>query len=172
MSPHLSRPQWTLGFIARFGLVTWGALVPIIGPVVSLAREPAAESCPWLVPVDAVVVDPYREPSHPYGPGNRGIEYGVEPGDEVRAVAPGRIGFVGVVAGDRYLVVEHSGSVRSTYGPIGPPRVVRGQQVEAGEDLAPARPGLHLTARLGDDYVDPQPLIDGRCGRPRLVPLP
>lgn len=130
--------------------------------------------CPWVAPVDAPVTDGFRPPPNPYGPGNRGLEYGATAGQPVVAVAPGQVGFVGPVAGRRYVVVEHRGGLRSTYGPLESTAVVRGQSVGAGEGIGTAAPGLLLTARLGSGeaqrYIDPAPLLAGRCGRARLVP--
>ena len=139
------------------------------GPTAGL---PGGAGCGWLAPVDAPVVDPFRPPDHPYGAGNRGIEYGTAPGDRVGAVAGGRVTFVGPVAGHAYLVITHPGGIRSTYGPLRATSVVRGEEVTAGQSVADADRGLHLTARLDDRYLDPGPLLDGRCVRPRLVAPP
>ncbi len=131
--------------------------------------------CPWLSPVPAsvTVVDPFRPPSHRYGPGNRGLEYGVTGGEPVAAVAPGRVVFAGSVAGRAYVVVRHAGDgMRSTYGPLRAVEVSTGSEVAAARRLGEAEVGLHLTARLDGRYLDPQPLLDGRCGRPRLVAGP
>jgi len=145
-----------------------------VGPGAPPEVGPHPAGCPWVAPVDAPVVDGFRPPPNPYGPGNRGLEYGVEPGQPVVAVASGEVGFVGPVAGRRYVVVEHGGGLRSTYGPLRSSAVVRGQPVAAGEGIGEAAPGLLLTARLGSGpsqrYIDPAPLLAGHCGRARLVP--
>ncbi|MFV0526395.1 MAG: murein hydrolase activator EnvC family protein [Acidimicrobiales bacterium] len=125
---------------------------------------------PWLRPVDAPVADPFREPAHRYAPGNRGIEYGVREDQPVRSAAPGTVTFVGPVAGQVWVVVEHESGDRSSYGPVRSPVVVRGQAVAVGAQLAGAAPGFHFTVRRGDTYVDPQARLDGACGHPRLVP--
>jgi murein DD-endopeptidase MepM/ murein hydrolase activator NlpD len=149
--------------------------VPVAGPVRQPGPAPAATlgradlGCPWRQPVDAPVVDWFRPPAHRYGPGNRGLEYGVTPGQDVTAVAGGEVGFVGPVGGRRYIVVAHPSGIRSTYGPLDSIQVARGQSVGAGQLLGTAGQGLHLTARVGDRYLDPAPLLAGRCGRPRLV---
>lgn len=150
---------------------------PGAGSPVGAGAPPAPDraGCPWVAPVDAPVVDGFRAPPHRYGPGNRGLEYGVDAGEPVVAVAPGQVGFVGPVAGRRYVVVEHTGGLRSTYGPLQSAAVARGQQIAAGERIGVASTGLLLTARLGsgpaERYIDPGPLLAGRCGRARLVPL-
>lgn len=141
----------------------------VAGPAWAMPDEPLR--CDWLTPVDAEVIDGFRSPDHPYGPGNRGLEYDVEVGEPVRLVADGRVGFVGPVGGRVYVVVEHRSGLKSTYGPVAAPTVVRGQDLPGGTVLASAELGFHLTARLGNGYLDPQRLIDGRCGRARLVPL-
>lgn len=186
------RPFARLALAAATGL-TWlltlaapGAGAPPAGPGIPFAvgippapgASPASgvdrSGCPWITPVDAPVVDPFRPPSNPYGPGNRGLEYGAAAGQPVVAVAPGRVGFVGPVAGRRYVVVEHAGGLRSTYGPLATTLVVRDEAVAAGEGIGTAAPGFLLTARLGSGdtqrYIDPAPLLAGRCGRARLVP--
>lgn len=152
-------------------LVAAAASATAPGPALGLGL-PTTSSCAWQAPVDAKVIDGFRPPTHRYGPGNRGLEYGVARGDTVRAVADGHVGFVGPVGGRTYVVVEHGGSLRSTYGPVLEVTIVRGQRVAQGVTLAVAELGFHLTARVGDRYVDPQPLLDGRCGRARLVPVP
>ncbi|MEM9135306.1 MAG: M23 family metallopeptidase [Actinomycetota bacterium] len=136
----------------------------------ALAQAAPPTDCGWRPPVDAPVVDPFRPPEGPYGAGNRGIEYGVTDGAPVRAVADGRVGFRGPVAGRLYLVVHHDGDLRSTYGPLASIDVLRGATVAAGAPVATAAVGFHLTARIGERYIDPGPLLDGTCGPPRLVP--
>ena len=54
------------------------------------------------------VVDPFRAPACAWCPGNRGLEYAPPPGPPVRAVAAGVVTFTGVVAGTRYVVVDHA----------------------------------------------------------------
>ena len=90
------------------------------------------------------------------------------------AVAAGRVGFVGPVAGRRYVVVEHPGGLRSTYGPLQTITVARGQAVAAGEGIGTAGADLLLTCAGSaparpERYVDPAPLLAGRCGRARLA---
>ncbi len=167
---------------ALAGLAGFAWLLSMAGPVGgsppgadgTRPGRPDQVGCPWVAPVDAPVTDGFRPPPNPYGPGNRGLEYGVTAGQPVVAVAPGQVGFVGPVAGRRYVVVEHPGGLRSTYGPLESAAVVRGQSVAAGEGIGTAAPGLLLTARLGSGadqrYIDPAPLLAGRCGRARLVP--
>ena len=143
-------------------LVARSVLAPAVGLGVGVG-------CGWRAPVSAPVIDPFRPPSHAYGPGNRGLEYGAEIGAPVTAVADGTITYAGVVAGRRYVVVTHQGGLRSTLGPLATSTVVSGQGVSGGQRLGTAGAGFHLTARAGDHYIDPQPLLEGRCGRVRLT---
>jgi len=125
--------------------------------------------CGWLWPLDSPVVDPFRPPAHPYGPGNRGLEFGPSMNLPVRAVADGRTGFVGSVAGKHYVVVHHRNQVRSTVGPMERVDVQSGQEVRSGQRLGLAAEGLHLTARIRDEYVDPMLMLDGGCVAFRLI---
>src|SRR5258708_10037298 len=45
-----------------------------------VAAQPRVGSVVYTPPVDAPIGDPFRPPSTPYGPGNRGIEYATPAG--------------------------------------------------------------------------------------------
>ena len=115
----------------------------------------------WLIPVDADIVDPFRPPATRYSAGNRGIEFATEIGSPVRAVDAGRVVFAGVVGNARHVTIDHGNGLRSTSAYLESILVVRGQYVERGERIATTGPGFHLTARLGDTYVDPALLFAG-----------
>ena len=159
---------------AALAMVLMGAAASVPSAPVAGAQPTVddASSCGWEQPVEAPVIDGFRPPEHRYGAGNRGLEYDTVVGQAVSSVAPGRVSFVGPVGGRRYVVVVHEIGPRSTYGPLASTSVVRGQQVDSGTELGTALPGLHLTARLDERYVDPAPLLAGVCGRPHLVPGP
>jgi murein DD-endopeptidase MepM/ murein hydrolase activator NlpD len=127
---------------------------------------------PWTAPVDAPVVDPFRPPAGPYGPGNRGIEYGTEPGQAVVAIGAGVIGFAGPVAGRPVVVVDHGAGLRSSYVNLTERSVGRGQQVARGQRIATSDNNFHLGVRRDGRYVDPAPMFDQLCEVIRLVPLP
>ena len=129
-------------------------------------------SGPWRHPVDAPVVDFFRPPSGPYGPGNRGLEYGTSRGDAVVAVAAGEVTFAGRVGRSRFVVLTHGAGLRSTAAFLLRIDVEVGHLVPAGAPIGTADEGFHLTARRGDAYVDPLPLIGGGCFVVRLVPVP
>lgn len=123
--------------------------------------------CP-VPPVDAAVVDPFRPPTCPWCPGNRGLEYGVRPGLVVRAVFGGEVVFAGEVAGERYVTVRISDGRRLTYGRLSRLQVSEGQRVGAGQPVGRTSDEFILTVRRGEQYEDPAPLLEPPT-RPRLV---
>lgn len=127
----------------------------------------------WEHPVGAEIVDGFRPPSNPYGPGNRGLEYGTESGDVVTAASPGTVAFAGQVGGRLFVVVLHPSGLRTTYSYLDRIDIAVGAIVETGQPLALAGPGMHLTVRDAGTYIDPLPFMaDYRCFIVRLVPLP
>jgi murein DD-endopeptidase MepM/ murein hydrolase activator NlpD len=135
-----------------------------------LSATVAALSC-WLPPVDAPVIDPFREPQCVWCPGNRGLEYGTEAGVAVRAVATGTVTFSGHVAGTGYVVVSHGDGRRTTYGGIDHTRPVTGQVIAARSIVGVTTGTFHLGLREGDRYVDPAPHLGRPVSRARLVPI-
>lgn len=119
-------------------------------------------------PVDAPVVDPYRPPSCLWCAGNRGIDYGTEPGTPVRSVLPGTVTFAGRVATDRYVIVAIADGRRLTYGGLNEVVVGLGDRVVTDQILGITATTLHFGVRRGDLYEDPAVLLQGR-GRARLV---
>ena len=140
------------------------AATPIItGPPPSVGYAP---------PVDAPVTDPFRPPTSPYGPGNRGLEFGTAPGTVVGAAADGTVTYAGVVAGRRWVTIRHADGVRTTYGPLDTISVAVGGRVARGQPIGTTTDALTFTARIGEAYVDPASLFDGGPPRVRLVPEP
>ena len=97
-------------------------------------------------PVDAPVTDPFRPPSTPYGPGNRGIEYATVPGTRVHAAADGVVVFAGPVAGGLHVTVLHRDGVRTTYSFLAAIRVSRGEDLRVGDVVGIAASMLHVGA--------------------------
>lgn len=154
-------------------------LVGVVLAVALLAGAPTGASADpgppttYERPVDAAVRDPFRAPATRYGRGNRGLEYDTDPGERVRAAAPGTVAFAGQVAGRLHVTVGHPDGVRTTYGPLAgiAPGLARGDAVEAGDVLGVAGELLLWTARIGAAYVDPAVLLDASGSlRVRLVP--
>jgi murein DD-endopeptidase MepM/ murein hydrolase activator NlpD len=133
----------------------------------------AATPC-WEPPVVAPVVDPFRAPACTYCPGNRGIEYGPQPGQVVRAVAGGTVEFAGTVAGTRYVVVEHADGLRATYGRLGTLSVGRGTVIASGARIGTTTDRFYFGLRRpepSDEPIDPTPMLGARRFPARLVPL-
>lgn len=126
----------------------------------------------WHHPVDAPIVDGFRPPAGPYGPGNRGLEYGTSAGDPVSAAAAGVVSFAGPVGRSRFVVVQHPFGLRSTYAYLNAIRTTVGDTVAQGQPIAAADQGFHLTARRGDTYIDPLLLLIDGCSFVKLVPIP
>ena len=137
-------------------------LVPALAPLL-------AASC-LLPPVNAPVVDAFREPACPWCPGNRGLEYSVPSGTAVRAATAGRVMFRGSVAGVLYVVVEHADGLRATYGRLDSIEVSRGSTVAQGAVVGRSSSAFYFGLRRGEIYVDPAPLLGRLVERWRLVP--
>jgi hypothetical protein len=123
-------------------------------------------------PVDGPVVDHFDLPDQPWQPGNRGIDYGPEPGTPVAAAADGRVVFAGPVAGALHVTVEHADGLRTSYSFLAEVRVRVGQRVGAGDVVGVAGGPFHFGVRTPDGtYLDPEALLAGTL-RPhvRLVP--
>lgn len=142
-----------------------GALTVLQAPV------SATPSPTYVPPVDAAVTDPFRPPPGPYGPGNRGLEYGTATGVEVRAAADGVVTFAGLVAGSRHVTLRHPDGLRTTYSFLASIAVVVGQRVGQGALVGTTGGPLHFSARSGDAYLDPASLFDAAGVRVRLVPF-
>ncbi|MFM7685377.1 MAG: murein hydrolase activator EnvC family protein [Actinomycetota bacterium] len=124
-----------------------------------------------LPPVDAPVSRPFEAPACQWCAGHRGIEFATGPGTPVRAAAAGTVTFAGVVAGERYVVVQHADGIRATYGGLAPPTAAQGQRVARGAFVGRTAGPLHFGLRSGETYLDPAGRLPVRVGRPRLVPV-
>jgi murein DD-endopeptidase MepM/ murein hydrolase activator NlpD len=164
----------------RNAAVAGGALVGLLlgapawfpPPALAAAVAVRGEARCWVgyrPPVAAPVVDPFRLPQGPYGPGNRGLEYGPAPGTPVGAIGPGEVVFAGPVATRSFVTVAHPDGLRSSYGPLAYVAVSRGDTVLTASGLGTAEGLLHLGVRRGPDYLDPAPLLAWRR-RAVLVP--
>ncbi len=123
-------------------------------------------------PVDAPVTDPFRPPVSPYGPGNRGLEYGTRDGDAVVASAAGTVSFAGPVGATAAITVRHDPHLRTTYTHLTEILVTEGDEVRQGQRIGRARPGFHFGARMDGVYFDPATLFGERVVRVRLVAVP
>ena len=146
-------------------------MIATLAPVSAAAATHDRDRPVFRPPVDAPVIDPFRPPETPYGPGNRGIEYGTEPGDVVRAAASGTVEFAGAVAGTLHVTVDHGGGLLSSYSYLQRVSVRIGADVARGAVIGIAGERLHFSVRLDGGYTDPGTFIGVRRVRVRLVPF-
>ncbi|MDA3039517.1 MAG: M23 family metallopeptidase [Actinomycetota bacterium] len=123
----------------------------------------------WVPPVDAPIADPFRPLDPAMAPATEASSMASREGSRWSRWPGGRVTFVGAIAGGRFVVVTHPDGLRSTYAFVAEILVVKGKTVAQGELLARAAVGFHLTARIGDEYVDPAALFAGAIARPRLI---
>ncbi|WP_420453210.1 murein hydrolase activator EnvC family protein [Ilumatobacter sp.] len=136
------------------------------------ASAPPVSAAPcWSPPVVGSVVEPFEEPPCPYCAGNRAVDFRVAHGSAVRAVAAGTVTWTGRVVGTLYVVVQHPGGLRTTYGRLGSVSVRAGDRVLARTRLGSATERASLSLRSGATYLDPMPRIGHLVGRRRLVPI-
>lgn len=160
-------------------LGVWGLLLGA-APAQGLAGLEAGPSGPrydWPTGGPAEVVEPFRPPPVPWGPGHRGVDLAAPAGSQVLSAADGVVAFAGVVAGRPVVSVDHADGIRTTYEPV-EAVVGAGEVVSRGQVLGTLLPGhradgvevLHWGARTGKrGYIDPLRLL-----RPvviRLKPL-
>ena len=148
------------------------ATVAALLPAAATA-DPSGPPVSYRAPVPGPVLDPFRPPSTPYGPGNRGLEYATTPGEPVGAPADGEVTFAGPVAGGLHVVLLHADGIRTSLSFLAAVLVRRGQRVAAGDPVGLAGSSLHFGARRGEAYLDPATLLAGagRPGRAFLVPV-
>ena len=126
----------------------------------------------YRAPVPGPVIDPYRPPDGPYGPGNRGIDYATTPGEAVGAPADGEVTFAGAVGGGLHVVILHADGIRTSLSFLAAVLVRRGQRVAAGQAVGRAAATLHFGARRGRAYLDPSSLLAGGPGGGRALLVP
>jgi hypothetical protein len=128
-----------------------------VPPGVATAREPVT----YRAPVEAPITDHFRPPATPYGPGNRGVDYGTRTGGAVHAAAAGEVVFAGAVGNSLHVVVLHADGIRTSYSFLRTVSVARGNRVDAGATVGTSATSLHFGARAGDAYLDPEVLLAG-----------
>lgn len=125
---------------------------------------PAAHAVPQLLapPVDGIIERYFEPPASSYGPGHRGIDYGVQAGTSVRAAGSGRVSWAGPVAGNLAVTIDHGGGLETTYSILSRIDVIEGSRVSEGEFIGLAGSshkaeagGLHFGVKVEDEYVDP-----------------
>lgn len=149
-------------------VVVLGAVAALLVPV-PVHAEPQ-DGVAYQHPVDADIVDAFRPPATRFGPGNRGIKYGTEPGDRIGAAADGVVVFAGQVGGHLHVTVGHPDGRLTSYSGVGEIHVRLHEPVLAGQLLASAVGITHVGVREHGHYVDPEPLFDEEALTVRLVP--
>lgn len=141
------------------GVGSWhGAAAAPRSPAAPVAPVAGTGSPPprYSPPVDAPVIDPFRPPPHRYGPGNRGLSYGVAPLTPVRAIGDGEVIFAGPVAGTLHVTIRHPDGLRSSSSYLAAIAVGVGQRVRRGDVVGWTSDVFHLGVRRPDgEYLDP-----------------
>ena len=161
---------WRMPVAVVLGLlVSWAGAMG--APDALAADDPGVSDrrTAYRPPLEARVVDAFRLPAGPYGPGNRGLEYDTEPGRPVRSIGSGRVAFAGAVAGRLVVSVDHPDGLRSSLVGLASIDAAVGQRVEIGTVVGRSGDRLHLGVRRGRVYLNPEGLFAGHR-RARLVP--
>ena len=149
-----------------------GVPMSVFSGAPAAAASSASGEVEYRPPSDAPIVDHYRPPATRWGAGNRGIDYGTEEGDAVRAAADGRVVFAGEVGGALHVTVEHADHLRTTYSFLASTPVARGDRIHGGDVLGVVAGPFHFGVRTPDGtYLDPELVLAGlAAARVVLVP--
>jgi murein DD-endopeptidase MepM/ murein hydrolase activator NlpD len=147
-------------------------LIVVFAVVIALvsAGRGNAESR-WSWPLVGEIIHGFEGPATAWAAGHRGIDIQAAPGSEVRSPVPGRVTFVGPVAGRGVIVLRTLDDTDVTLEPI-EPAVLLGDVVNSGDTVGFLRGGhlgtnsLHLGLRVAGEYVDPTPYLPLQ---PRIV---
>ena len=128
--------------------------------------------CLSVPPIDGPVVAEFHR-SDGYA-GHWGVDISARPGSDVRAPGPGVVTFAGRVAGMRSVTIRTDDGLRVSLSYLSSVDVAAGQRVNAGavvgrSGFAHGEPALHVSARVGDAYVDPIAFLHCRPGTIRLL---
>lgn len=113
-------------------------------------------------PVPGTIVDRFRPPPHPYGAGNRGLDYRTVARSAVRAANDGEVIFAGQVGGGLHVTIRHPDGLRTSYSFLAIVLVQRGQRVRGGDVIAETGELFHFGVRdPAGTYLDPELLFGG-----------
>ena len=138
------------------------AVFAVVVALLSTARVSAESAWGW--PLVGEIVNGFERPATAWAAGHRGIDIQAAPGSEVRSPVPGRVTFVGPVAGRGVIVLRTLDDTDVTLEPI-EPAVLLGDVVDTGDIVGFLRGGhlgtnsLHLGLRVAGEYVDPAPYL-------------
>lgn len=128
-----------------------------------------------MAPVDAPIVESFREPPCPWCAGKRGIVYETEPGTVAHSGASGTIWFAGLVGGVNYVVVRTVDAVLITHGRLAEAFVDTGDAVNVGDPVGTLNGRLYFGVRIDGRYIDPLRCMTNGASPTRraiLVPAP
>jgi murein DD-endopeptidase MepM/ murein hydrolase activator NlpD len=139
-------------------LLTFAALVLIPAP---------ARAGGYIKPVHGPIVRHFQQPATPYSAGHRGIDIEAPERSSVVASAEGVVAFAGQVGGSLFVSIDHPDGIRTTYSFLSSILTARGAHVLQGDLIALSGAGhagispphLHFGARIGETYIDPEPLL-------------
>ena len=147
---------------------------PLAATVLALAMAGALGACAiprW--PVEGTLTSPFGLRFRGLSPDlHRGVDIAAPRGTEVRAMAPGRVRFAGVMGGYGNVVwLDHGGEVLTVYAHLSEIRVREGERVGGGDVVGLVGAsgnavGAHLhfeVWRWGRER-DPVPLLGGVPG--------
>ena len=127
----------------------------------------------WCWPIaPAHLTARFDPPEQAWSRGHRGIDISAAPGDVIASIGPGRVAFVGLVAGTPVVAIEHPGAgLRSTYQPV-ESMLRAGNEVSTGEPIGwiarlPAGSGGHCAGRCLHLGVRREYCLDQRGARAR-----
>jgi murein DD-endopeptidase MepM/ murein hydrolase activator NlpD len=143
-------------------------LALVLGACVFLPAPAAPASMPpYLRPVRGAILRHYEPPPTPYSAGHRGIDMRAAVGTPVLAANDGVVAFAGQVGGRLFVSIDHADGIRTTYSFLSAIFVKQGAAARRGDVIAASgtgdgsspEPHLHFGARVGADYIDPEPLL-------------
>ncbi len=148
-------------------LVAFAMLANLL-PAFSIVCE-ASPALRFSAPVNGRITKKFVPPLGPYGPGHRGIDFGVPAGTLVKAAGDGVVTFAGPVGRDGlFITLRHDPALETTYSFLSEVSVQRGQRVTRGNVVGVSgaghpgdAPSLHFGARLNGQYIDPELLLFG-----------
>lgn len=119
------------------------------------------------------VVQPFRPPPSPYGPGHRGVDLPGSQGVPVTAPTGGTVSFAGTVVDRGVLSISVDARTVLSFEPV-ETELSEGDTVARGEVIGAMSAGghcaavcLHLGVRVDGEYVNPMRFF---LGRPVLLP--
>ncbi len=164
---RVSSNRSNVGLTVTMMLVVAASSVAVLAPHTASAQVSRSAPLRWSAPVDGPIVAEFREPSHRYGPGHRGLDFAVEPSTPVRAAGAGIVVFAGRIDEAWYVSIDHGDGVVTTASYLAEVAVARGDRVQRGQAvgvsgaIGSGHDGtvVHLGLRVDGAYRDPRLLL-------------